>query len=77
MSLSEQPKQVQQRLVLNLLRQIGVSIRIPTATWLLSDVLGVLDGDARQMIGTLKDCGYLTTDNGGWITVTKKMWIWT
>ena len=52
---------------LAVITRVGVEIRIPTATWLLCDVCGVLDCEARALLTTLIDSHYLTCDLGGWV----------
>lgn len=55
---------------LNLLRAISAPIRLPTAQWLFSDVLGVIDIIGRDIVHALKADGHITVDNGGWIRLT-------
>lgn len=42
-------------------------IRLPTAQWLFSDLMGVLDIIGRDIVVALKADGAITVDNGGWI----------
>lgn len=44
-------------------------IRLPTAQWLFSDLLGMLDFEVRRALTELKEKGSITIDNGGWIRV--------
>jgi hypothetical protein len=55
--------------ILNLLVRIGNPIRIPTARWLISDVLGVLDSTASFALGELIAEGRVQQTNGGWLNV--------
>ena len=58
---------------LKLLKHISCSIRIPTATWLLSDVFGILDCTARELLGQLIDAGKLICESGGWLRVVQEV----
>lgn len=55
-----------------LFHRIGKELRIPTATWLLSDYLRVVDSQARLIISTLITNGHLELTSGGWIDATKE-----
>ena len=44
------------------------SIRLPTATWLFSDLFGLLDSNVRKMISELIEEEILLIDSGGWIS---------
>lgn len=59
-------------LVLQTLKKLKKPIRIPTASWLFSDLQGCLDIEVRDALSWLKGGGYVTIDNGGWITVAPK-----
>lgn len=48
-------------------KRVGFEIRIPTATWLLCDVFGVIDCEARELLTKLIDSGQLKCDLGGWL----------
>jgi len=52
-----------------ILHSIGYPLRIPTITWLFSDIFGVIDIVARNMISDLIDEGKLKNTGMGWIEV--------
>ena len=58
-------------IVLDTIKHVGHPIRLPTAEWLLCDVLGCLDFEARESIRTLQDEGALIIDKGGWLVLKK------
>ena len=57
---------------LELLRRIGAPVRIPTVTWLFSDVFNLIDVDARALVSRLIDTGAVVRDSGGWIVLTSE-----
>ena len=57
--------------ILAYLTLLGKPIRLPTAQWLFSDLLGLLDCTVRVHIGNLKTSGKIRMDNGGWIEVVQ------
>ncbi len=58
-------------LALALLERIKHPIRVPTAQWLLSDVYGLLDCDARAAIAALDHAHHVSIDNAGWIRIAR------
>lgn len=53
----------------NILKRLDYPIRIPTFTWLFSDVFDILDCEARELIVFMKENGYITQTEGGWLEV--------
>lgn len=51
---------------LSLLRRIGKPIRLPGAYWIISDVFGVIDCEARWVLYRLRDLGRIKIEKG-WI----------
>ena len=54
---------------IGMLRDIGVPLRIPTLTWLFSDVFGILDSQARDLISDLIRSNILKDNGMGWLEV--------
>lgn len=54
---------------IGMLRDIGVPLRIPTLTWLFSDVFGILDSQARSLITELIKSNILKDNGMGWLEV--------
>ena len=46
---------------------ISKPIRVPTACWLFSDLLGWVDSKVRQVLYKLQEDRRIRIDNGGWI----------
>lgn len=60
----------QTRIALELLERIGAPVRIPTLTWLFSDVFTLIDIDARALVSKLLASGAVVRDSGGWISLS-------
>lgn len=54
-----------------IVRTLKHELRIPTLTWLFSDMFGILDIDARDLINELIQKGVVRRTSGGWIEVLK------
>lgn len=54
---------------LAVLRRIGAPIRIPTARWLLSDTLDIIDAKVNLLLRALVDEGKIRKESGGWLRV--------
>ena len=57
------------RIILRWLTALPGDIRIPTACWLFSDLMNILDSTVRFALTDLETAGKISIDNGGWIHV--------
>jgi len=68
MDIKVRPEQVIE--AYKVLKRVGVPIRIPTARWLLSDCLDVIDCVTNEIMGKLIKAGVLKKTSGGWLELT-------
>mgnify|MGYP001610469125 CR=1 FL=1 len=62
-----------QTAILEVLVGLNKPIRLPTAQWLFSDLLRLLDCKVRLELVTLQIRQQIKIDNGGWITVNTEL----
>lgn len=55
--------------VLAVLKGLGGPIRVPTACWLCSDLLNLLDTEVRLFLDILIVRGTVTLAKGGWLAL--------